>query len=287
MARTDYGAILSTVIKDTSDAIREVNGTSSLIAPNGWGSAIRTMHSDSDYENALEQMIEETAIGDIASFSDGANDIPLKSLACTINPVQSGTGDPSPSNIRPITGHDDVTITQKDGNNTVVDTTTITFPDTVYGASLDVGTGVLTVTYLKTTVGELNWGYTSGKFYSTNNIGILKTTGVTLISDTYKAVENIAGSGVAMDNNSICGISATTGLDRIYITDSRYTDETQFKTAMENVEIVYPLATPITTQLTPEQLNSILGENNFYHDGNGEIQVVYKANGELYVEQHS
>ena len=96
MARTDYGAILSTVIKDTSDAVREVNGTSSLIAPNQWGTAIRTMHSDSDYENALEQMIEETATGDIASFSDGANNIPCPSVLCTINPVQDLHGQDYP-----------------------------------------------------------------------------------------------------------------------------------------------------------------------------------------------
>ena len=43
MARTDYGAILSTVIKDTSDAIREAKGTSALISPSDWGSEIRSI----------------------------------------------------------------------------------------------------------------------------------------------------------------------------------------------------------------------------------------------------
>ena len=40
----------------------------------------------------------------IASFSDGAQDAPLKSLVFNIEPVQSGSGDPSPTNIRPISG---------------------------------------------------------------------------------------------------------------------------------------------------------------------------------------
>ena len=98
MARTDYGAILSTVIKDTSDAIREVNGTSALIAPNAWGTNIRTMKSASDYENVLDQLIqEEVASAPVASFSDGANDIPLKELSLSINPTQSGSGDPYPA----------------------------------------------------------------------------------------------------------------------------------------------------------------------------------------------
>ena len=98
MARTDYGAILSTVIKDTSDAIREVNGTSALIAPNAWGANIRTMKSADDYENVLDQLIqEEVASAPVASFSDGANDIPLKELSLSINPTQSGSGDPYPA----------------------------------------------------------------------------------------------------------------------------------------------------------------------------------------------
>ena len=39
----------------------------------------------------------------IASFTDGT-DNPLKSLTASIVPVQSGSGDPSPTNVRPITG---------------------------------------------------------------------------------------------------------------------------------------------------------------------------------------
>lgn len=95
--RTDYGAILSTVIKDTSDAIREVNDTSALIAPNAWGANIRTMHSDADYENVMSQLIQETTSGSIASFADGANDLPLVSLKCEVTATQSGSGDPYPA----------------------------------------------------------------------------------------------------------------------------------------------------------------------------------------------
>lgn len=39
----------------------------------------------------------------IATFSDGAN-LPMPSLKTTIVPIQSGSGDPSPSNVRPISG---------------------------------------------------------------------------------------------------------------------------------------------------------------------------------------
>ena len=51
---------------------------------------------------------------DIASFT--ASDAPLKSLTASIVPVQAGSGDPSPSNVRPITGWTEVNV-QRDGVN--------------------------------------------------------------------------------------------------------------------------------------------------------------------------
>lgn len=49
--------------------------------------------------------IYSAASGDIASFSDGADDMRIKSLIVNIEPIQSGSGDPSPTNVRPISGH--------------------------------------------------------------------------------------------------------------------------------------------------------------------------------------
>jgi len=47
----------------------------------------------------------DSASGAIASFTDGADDIPLKSLVVNIDPVQDlSNGDPSPENICPISG---------------------------------------------------------------------------------------------------------------------------------------------------------------------------------------
>lgn len=48
--------------------------------------------------------IHKTASGNIATFDDGADDVPVKQLTVSIEPVQSGSGDPSPENLRPITG---------------------------------------------------------------------------------------------------------------------------------------------------------------------------------------
>lgn len=55
-------------------------------------------------KNTKAPAIFDTASGAIASFDDGADGMPLKSLTVNIEPVQTGSGDPSPENVRPITG---------------------------------------------------------------------------------------------------------------------------------------------------------------------------------------
>lgn len=59
---------------------------------------------------ALGAFATDTATGSIASFPDGADNIPVKSLTVSIVPIQSGSGDPSPDNIRPITGWTEVNV---------------------------------------------------------------------------------------------------------------------------------------------------------------------------------
>ena len=49
-------------------------------------------------------IIIDSASGTIASFLDGADDLPIERLIVNINPVQSGSGNPSPDNVRPISG---------------------------------------------------------------------------------------------------------------------------------------------------------------------------------------
>ncbi len=62
----------------------------------------------SDVDEALDKMYntfpEKSASGNIAIFYDGSNNIPMKSVIAHIEPAQSGSGDPSPSNVRPISG---------------------------------------------------------------------------------------------------------------------------------------------------------------------------------------
>lgn len=60
--------------------------------------------------------ITDSASGAVAHFVDGADDVPMKSVKVNIEPVQSGSGDPSPSNVRPISGRDSVKVTRAGKN---------------------------------------------------------------------------------------------------------------------------------------------------------------------------
>lgn len=69
-------------------------------------------------------------------------------------PVQDGSGTPSPENIRPIKGRDSVTITRQEDNQVI----TLTLPETVYGGEVDAVTDAGKETWaLLTLDGTENW----------------------------------------------------------------------------------------------------------------------------------
>ena len=101
------------------------------------------------------------ASGNPATFSDGyaAN---LMELVVTLAPTQSGSGDPSPTNVRPIAGATSVTVTRSGEGGANEITVTVPLVDsnsealTVYGGTLNVTTGELAVTAKYKTLAE--WG---------------------------------------------------------------------------------------------------------------------------------
>lgn len=60
-------------------------------------------------------------------------------LGCKVSwePMQEGSGAPSPDNVRPIKGRDSVTITRQEDNQVI----TLTLPETVYGGEVDAVSG--------------------------------------------------------------------------------------------------------------------------------------------------
>lgn len=348
------------------------------------------------YEELYSHLITDTATGTVASFPDGADDVPMKDVTIQIDPVQDlSHGDPSPENICPISGWTSVDVEQSGVNvwdeewevgrinpntgrnrtqndavrsknyipcvpNTAYyyqipsgkgnimicfydadksyvgfyDFTTvhtfitpanccymrfctgvnygttynhdisINYPSTdhsyhpytgrsitiqlgqtVYGGTLDVTTGELTVDRAMVDLGSLSWSrYTGG-----TNIPVFYTL--------YDIQNMKPGNG----NNAKCSIYRCQGwtslnsridksveihptLRRPYIADSAYTDAGTFKSAMSGVQLCYKLAEPITYQLTPTEIRSLLGTNNIFAD-TGDSTVEYRADTKLYISK--
>lgn len=92
----------------------------------------------------------DTASGDPATFPDGADGVPVKSLTVNISAVQAGSGDPSPENNRPISGWTGAVLSHSGADTSDPETVSVSWQSeagTVYGGTLDVTTGVLTVTH--------------------------------------------------------------------------------------------------------------------------------------------
>lgn len=58
----------------------------------------------------------------------------------------------------------------------------------------------------------------------------------------------------------------------------------EWKTLAIDVQVVLPLATPITYHLTPTEIKSLLGDNNVWADA-GDTSVTYRADTKLYIEK--
>ena len=153
---------------------------------------------------------------------------------------------------------------------------------TVYGGSLDIVSGVLTVTHGFKDLGDCSWTYYGSGFPSLFYTDTLKTligqTGGNYthgICSCYKMVDNTHnngtyGSDTAQPNGSM-RFRNTDG--RIYIVDERFTDATALTSALSGETVVFELHDPVTYNLTPTQVSLLTGVNVITTDGNGDMTV--------------
>lgn len=214
----------------------------------------------------------------IATFNGTAN--PLKSLSASIVPVQAGSGDPSPTNVRPISGWDEVNITVANDvdNPTVEHTYTIPFTDSqgqsveVFGGSVDVTSGVLTVDSVKTSLPDYWAVNTESSTYwlitNTRNdaISVENTdTSIRVISDGFKGISanEMITKIITTDNiNSIALISSKRLLLKVSKADYPTLNDLYSMIKTNNLQVIYELATPTTFYTQPTSIKSLDGENN-------------------------
>ena len=151
------------------------------------------------------------------------------------------------------------------------------FDNTVYGGTLDVVSGVLSVEWAKICMGDLTWGVSNDRFFSTmSNVSPIVNKSTWGTSDPIALCSIYKYANVSSNNGTDKAIGAYSGV--LYARDTNYNmDATAFTEAMKtnDIPIVYKLETPITFQLTPEQITALVGNNTIWSDTNGENAVVY------------
>ena len=175
------------------------------------------------------------------------------------------------------------------------ETVTTTLPQTVYGGTLDVVSGVLTIDRAKVTFtgasseawvvsGHPDSPVEGHSFVMDNLAPLAKAWGELEVSDSisnYCVASSGAaiwrGSGVYIFNlnERYCGVRPL-GIDTV-------ADFRSFL-ASNPLEICYQIATPQIIQLTKQQVTTLLGLNNIWADS-GEVSVVYTADTKLYIDK--
>jgi len=212
----------------------------------------------------------ETASGSVASFADGADNVPLKSLVVEINPVQSGEGDQSPANVRPISGWTGMTV---NANGTEIPISWESEAGTIYGGSLDVLTGVLTVDKAVITATEF-YSYASGDLTYGRVVLPNALPTVSVATDYITSKFPVDKSAAENTTRRVSGYA--------YFYFPAGTTREYAESVVNGTQIVYPIADPATYQLTPHEVKSLLGQNNIYSD-TGDTTVEYRADTSAYI----
>ena len=156
-------------------------------------------------------------------------------------------------------------------------TTAVSFPasaGTVYGGTLDVVTGELTVTWALIMASNIDWS---------------QGTSPTEYRKIFNDAETDGKGKKPGDSNILCSkygphtadsafsIRASENSQLVTIRDTSFvSDLAGFKASLTGVQIAYELETPIQYQLTPQEITTLLGVNNVWADC-GDVTVTYGA----------
>ena len=219
--------------------------------------------------------IEKTVTGNPIHITDALAK-PVQALSIALEPIQSGSGDPSPDNVCPISGHTDADVIVSPTLNPL-DGTTYPIPlgTTVYGGTLDVVTGKMTVThalYVVDSADKISFiAENTNRAYITQATLGSKKTGGNYFDGTLCSKLRGAFSG---NYRYFVGSGGTVAL---YLGADTYATKSDWFDAIGEFSILYPLDTPIEISLTPEEITLLEGENNLWSEG--DMTLVYLADG--------
>ena len=256
---------------------------SSYVSNRGTGTLRVNITSDPYKYKKLSTIVTKTAstgtvyTGSLVTFNGGL----VYDLSTTITPTQSGSGDPSPTNVRPISGLTGLSVyvspTQYPDDATVYNVDLSTQAGTVYGGTVDVVTGRLTVNKAyKAFDGTEDWGIVNGAYFMTVVGALNSVVNDSAISTHYLDNPNISGGnyqlGFRCFNRSSSPYAGAAVLVRPEAPLTTSLADFKAWLATQNTNgtpfaVCYELATPQTYQLIPTQIEALTGANNIWSNG--------------------
>ena len=158
----------------------------------------------------------------------------------------------------------------------------------IFGGYVDLISGKLVVTYKGVNLGDLTWESRESTGGTGLFVGRMPTdykwaSSVQAICSSYEYKGYIGSTATALATlgNGGCGLYWNNTVEEyyypfLYICNEAFAGNTgeQVKAAMNGVQLVYELATPQTYQLTPQQVNTLVGTNNVWSE-QGNIELSY------------
>lgn len=179
------------------------------------------------------------------------------------------------TNICPITGESTVTVTVSDGGGN--DTNYIcALGRNVYGGRLNVLTGELTITHEIVDLGSLTYTMSASGQLRATYTGVKMVTGgqADAICSSYEVWAGTQPDDFNLLDHIITVGNRNISTANIVVRESSIASATDAPTALNGIKVYFELYTPITVQLTPQEVNSLLGQNNISAD-TGDIDIVY------------
>lgn len=230
--------------------------------------------------DSVGRLPRRTVQGNPLTIDDGAEDVPVSDLFVTFEPVQSGSGTPSLSNVRPISGFTDLTLSQlgsNDSDSIYVDWSTDV--GLVYGGSFDFLSGVLRREIACIDLSSLTWTYVPEYRYFVSS----RLPSASFDSSSYYSCSSAFNTPAPMYLSAIrnSALDHTLFMDRsnsrLIIKDSDITDVESLLSSITGVQYAFKLSVPIYYQLDSSDVVTFLGDNTFTVS-TGDIYLTYSSN---------
>ena len=145
---------------------------------------------------------------------------------------------------------------------TISNTYTIALGDTIYGGTVDFDSGVMTVTHGIISLKDLSWSYLSQNTRFIASISGAKIVDASKIADiSCEICKTVSWGDYGQANYDCICLANISGTNYVGLKCFSCESVEDLLVVLDNYKMTYPIATPTTIQLTPQQIQLLKGQN--------------------------